>query len=665
MRRKKRSYISLIFLLLIAISATQAQQAPRPGKEVLKAIQPGYFMFPIMPGDINSLSGAMGDLRANHFHAGIDIRTQQREGLAVHAAADGYISRIAVFTGGYGNVLFVKHPNGLTTVYGHLKSLSDPLATYLRENQYKKQTFEIDLRPEPGQFIVKKGGVIALSGNTGGSGGPHLHFEIRDEKNNLLNPLLFGFQELEDTTPPFFDKIALRPLTPTSRINGQASRVVLQPVKRPNGDYVLTQPVTASGLIGLEILAYDRTNGTPYKNGLGCIEIQLDDREVFAYNMDNFPNDQTRLINVHMDYATEQLTGQRYHRCYIADGNNLPLYQTDATKGKLPLFDGESHEVTITLFDSYQNSTHLRFTVKADTSESAPIARLKPSNLPTVLTSAAEENTLLIRARNLPTADAPPAILHTSSAKIEVPVAYVRGNEAVYVVDLNQYLPDSVQVGKAILPLNYRKRIHPGREETYKQEDVSIAFAPSSLLDTLHLTVKRTGNMIAINQLTVPLNDNIGVNFAPSEPVEDKQRTQIYQVSGGRRKYIGGFWKDDRFHFRPRELGTFKLLTDTNAPVAKWIRKDSEGLVATIKDDLSGLESFRMLVNGEWVLMQYDYKRALIWSDRLDRTKPFEGEVVLEVKDRAGNKTLLTANLPMVTAQADSVSNVPPSTVKQ
>ncbi len=148
---------------------------------------------------------------SNHFHAGLDIRTEQVEGLPVHAAAEGYVYKVAVQRSGYGNVIYLRHPNGQTTVYGHLLKFSDSLANYVREEQYKKQTFEIDLFPEAGKYAFRKGEVIALSGNTGGSAGPHLHFEIRDSQDNYLNPLYFGFNEIKDVTPPKFVNLAIRP----------------------------------------------------------------------------------------------------------------------------------------------------------------------------------------------------------------------------------------------------------------------------------------------------------------------------------------------------------------------------------------------------------------------------------------------------------------------
>ena len=365
-------YSPLLFLCLLVpgLVAGQVRRQPLPS-----LVQPGYLLFPINPGQAGSLSGGMGDLRGNHFHAGLDIRTGGTEGVPVHAAADGYVSRIAVFTGGYGNVVFLKHPNGLTTVYGHLKTLNDTLATYLRQNQYAKQTFEIDLRPPPNAFPVAKGEVIALSGNTGGSGGPHLHFEVRDPNDNLLNPLLYGFSELTDNIPPYFERVALRTLTPTSRLNGESQRLVFTPTRRPDGSYTISQPITASGLLGLELLAFDKANGSPYRNGLNCVEIRLDGAETFAYSMNMFPHEQTRFINVHMNYEAEQLTGQRYHRAYVADGNQLALYHTNAYRGRIPLLDGQPHEVSITLFDNYENSATLRFTILPDAATPAPPPR--------------------------------------------------------------------------------------------------------------------------------------------------------------------------------------------------------------------------------------------------------------------------------------------------
>lgn len=630
----KRILLPLFSIVFVIGSFAQKASFPK-----------GYFIFPISPGQKNTLAGVLGDLRANHFHAGIDVRTQQREGLQVLAAADGYISKIKVQTTGYGNVIFIKHPNGMTTVYGHLLSFADPMGSYLREKQYERKTFEIEINPSPEQFPVQKGELIGLSGNTGGSGGPHLHFEIRDSKDNYLNPLFFDFAEVEDDVPPYFNSLAIRPMSLSSRVNGEFERISVRPVRQKDGSYSIGQTVKAWGEIGLELIAFDAMNGVNFRNGVNCVEIKLDGKEVFAYNMTSFPSWSTRDYNNVIDYATEQRNGLRYLKCYNPDGNLYGLQKTDGYRGKLQIRDTLTHEVQVTLFDSYENSSILRFKVKGELTEALMMPLGESEQVPTLayIKTDATENVLKISALGL--SQTVPAEIFSKRAPLQLSPAYKSNGETVYLLDLREHLPDSIRIGNKLLRTEFRQRIRPDRIETYKEDRFSIRFGNKSIFDTLYLAVQSRPNGLIINDVYTPLRDAIGVNFRPDILPENPEKTHMYRLDGGRMRFVGGKWEGNSIDFTTRELGSFGLATDEAPPAVRVIQANKKSISARISDGMSGIERFDAYVNGEWVLMNYDYKRSYIWSDKLVDSLDFEGTLRLEVRDRAGNVAVVESEI--------------------
>jgi hypothetical protein len=603
----------------------------------------GYYQFPIRPGLANSLAGGLGDLRSNHFHAGLDIRTEQREGLPVFAAAEGYVYKVAVQRVGYGNVIYLRHPNGQTTVYGHLLKFSSALAAYVREEQYKKQTFEIELFPEEGKYAFKKGELIALSGNTGGSAGPHLHFEIRDSQNNYLNPLYFGFNEIKDVTPPKFVNLAIRPMDINGRVNGQFDRKVYAPVKQSDGSYRLAFPVTATGLIGIDLVAHDQMTGTGFRYGLQCIEIKMDGREVFSYNMEIFPSASTRDYNNLIDYETEQQTGQRFLKCYVPDGNNFNLYKTDFYKGKLNITDTLSHEVRIHISDSYENSSELVFNIKGE-QQNPPLPVFDTEVNPEYVLTDVQENTLVVKAKYY-RSSVPFATYYVDGKEVKKDPDLYTNESAIFLTDLREYRPDSVKINNTTVKTFLRSQVFPGVASNYKSEKWSVDFKETSLFDTLFLTGQRNFNALTINNRGTALNDNIAITFAPEKVPENKNRTHVYRYLGGYYRFLGGVWNEDQIQFDTRELGTFVIQADTLPPKVRLVEHSKTRITAYIGDGTSGIDHFKALINGEWVLMNYDYKKGFIWSEKLDPEKPFEGELMLEVTDRAGNSTILRTEL--------------------
>jgi hypothetical protein len=622
------------FLLLITLTSF-AQKVSYPKD---------YFMFPINPGKANTLAGVLGDLRTNHFHGGLDIRTQQREGLPVSAAADGYVYKVAVQGTGYGNVIYLKHPNGMTTVYGHLKVFSTALAQYVKEEQYKKKDFYVDLNLEPGQFAFKKGEIIALSGNTGSSAGPHLHFEVRDSKDNYLNPLFFEFKEIKDATPPAFWNVALRPTTINSRVNAKFDRQVFKPVKLKDGSYRITQPIEAAGEVGIELQAYDYMTGTGFRYGLHCIEIKVDGKEVFTYNMEKFPSYVTRDYNNLIDYRTDQESGSRFLRCYNPDGNGFELYKTDDYQGKLQIWDKLEHDVVIKIYDAYENSSVLRFTIKGESNESAWRPGFSEVDYEGRISSDRSENVLVVEANEY-TNSKPFATFYSGKAMVQKLPSYYQNSNAVFLADLRELRPDSVVIGKSSLPLYYKGSIAPGRAVEVTSPKWVMNFDSSSLFDTLHLAVDHRFNTIRINEFTEPLKYYVQVKYKPEGVFLNRERTSVYRYHKNDYSFVGSEWEEDFLSFKTRELGTFVALTDSTPPTVRLIEHSKNRIRAYIHDELSGIGEFRAFVNGEWVLMNYEYKSRYIWSDKLDENQSFEGELTLEVKDRAGNSTILRVEI--------------------
>lgn len=248
------------------------------------------------------LSGTFGELRNNHFHAGIDIKTQGRTGLAVKASADGYIARINVNEYGYGKVLYINHPNGFQTVYAHLEGFAPEIEKYVKELQYQKESYVVQDFPEAKKLTIKKGEVIGFSGNSGSSGGPHLHFEIRDSKAQPMNPFNFGFQEIEDHIPPRINGVWVYTLDENAQVEGIQGRQRLT-LKSSGENTFKTDKITAFGNIGFGVSTDDQLDKAINRNGIYRISTSLNGQTHFEVKFDKFSFGETRYINQYIDYG--------------------------------------------------------------------------------------------------------------------------------------------------------------------------------------------------------------------------------------------------------------------------------------------------------------------------------------------------------------------------
>lgn len=626
--------------MLLLISAHSFAQTPPPG----------YFRFPLQPGQRAYLSGSFAELRPNHFHAGIDVKTGWREGIPVQAAAGGYVSRVVVSADGYGNAVFVKHPNGYVTVYAHLQRFNDRIGAYVRERQYRAETFEADLRPGPKELPVTASEVLGLSGNSGSSAGPHLHFEIRNDRGLLVDPQQFRFPEIVDDVPPVIEAIALRPIGIGSRLNGTFERQAWEPVFQ-NGQLTLPDTLTATGNLGLELLAYDRANGTPNQNGLNCVEVLLDGVETHVHRLENLSNELTRDINVHTDYATARLTGQRFQRCYLLDGNDrLTLYNPSPTRGRLRIGPG-LHQVTVNVWDSFQNKTSLVFWVKGIVStrqpqdSSAVVAPLVAGLPPTTVSWSVEENTLVLNAFSPKTANPAARLFFPKNGFQNLTPAYRAGSKVVYLWDLRRGLPDSVNVDGGGTRLPFVKALFPGKTESVSGPGWHLDAGPRALYDTLYLTAvpTATGGM-QFGPTGVPFREALRISLTATLPDSLRSHSAAYSSDGFEEQYVGGKWQDTILNFSIYELSTFVVKPDTTAPTIRLVQKAEHGFRFKIGDDWSGVRAFRATVDSQWVLMNYDYKTGLIWSEKRDSTVRFSGPLALTVTDNSGNTANFNAD---------------------
>ena len=312
------------------------------------------------------LSGNFGELRPNHFHAGFDYKTQQREGLKVYASAEGYVSRIKISTFGNGKTIYITHPNGYTSVYAHLQKAVGPIQDFITATHYKEQAFEIEMYLKPGEIPIKKGDWIAISGNTGASEGPHLHFEIRDSKTEfIINPMLFGFDSgCRDTKKPTISGLYVYPLF-SSTVNKSNRPIVLNYSLQKDGTY-LSDKVLANGPIGFGITADDYDDVSFNKNGVYSVNSFLNGQLKFGYQFDTHSFDDMRYVNALIDYSKYKKTGQRVQKLFMKNKYGLAFITTDATKGQVIPTPNLDNVYRIEVADFFGNKTQITVPIQFD-----------------------------------------------------------------------------------------------------------------------------------------------------------------------------------------------------------------------------------------------------------------------------------------------------------
>ena len=303
------------------------------------------------------LSGTFGELRSNHFHAGIDLKTKGVEGLNVYSIADGYISRVKVSSFGYGKVIYIAHYDGNTSVYAHLKEFSQKIDSIVKIEQYKIKKFEIDYYLQKDAIKIKQKEIIGKSGNSGSSAGAHLHFEIRDSKTQKpINPLYFNFN-IKDDIKPEIKKLKVYNLNNTNK------HQTFDVIKKEN-NYFVDDTLHTNGDFGIGISTYDKSNYAYNKNGVYSIKLYVDEKLTFHFIADTLDFITTRFINAHIDYKEKIQNKIKYHRLFKLPFNKLKNYKTNINNGIISLADTNIHNLKIHVEDYNQNLSEIKLKVK-------------------------------------------------------------------------------------------------------------------------------------------------------------------------------------------------------------------------------------------------------------------------------------------------------------
>lgn len=531
------------------------------------------------------LSGTFGELRAGHFHSGMDIKTGGVSGKNIYAVADGYVSRIKVSATGFGKTLYITHPNGYVSVYAHLSRFNKNIAPYVKAKHYQYESFELNVYPDKDEFPLRKGEVIAYSGNTGGSNGPHLHFEMRLEASQTpVNPLLFGY-EVKDYIRPEIHWLKVYPESSGGRIDGNNEAKVYQVdgwgEQHRIKDY---DTIHVSGDFSLGINTYDKLNDASNKNGVYRVELYADSALVYSHDLEKFDFSETRYINSLIDYHDYVDKKRRYQRTEIDPNNKLSIYHEVVNEGVLHFDKSGIHYLEYVITDFKGNV----------------------SRLPIVLMN---------RNAKLLIGEFPPEgsvhFLHNMKNEFQADHFNMSlSGTAIYRDIWFEYDTLPMPVG------TYSRihRIHNDRTPVHKYYDVKIV--PDSIPDdTSKLLLAR---------------------------ITDKGDYISY---GG--KWDDGALKSSLRSFGdfvvlidtiPPEVNSVNIASGT-------IKSDRKTVKVKIKDNLSGIKKFKARLNGSWLLMEYDAKNSLLTYTIDERLKKGSNTFTVELTDQRNNTTIFEKTL--------------------
>ncbi len=543
--------------------------------------------FPQYPNPVKlpvSLSATFGELRSNAFHAGVDIRTQGVEGKEVFAVADGYVSRIGVSPYGYGKVIYVTHNDGFTSVYAHLSKFNKTITDFVRGKQYDDKSFSQNIILDKNKFPIKKGDYLGLTGNSGSSGGPHLHYEIRYTKTQEpVNPMYFGLK-IKDTKKPFIKGLAIYPLE-NSVVNNADTAIHLKVVSQDNKYHIENPEFKVNGNIAFGINVYDQADGSANKNGVYSIELYADNELIFSIISDKYSYDETRYINSLIDYSYYMKNNERFIRTEIDKLNKLDnLYKT--RNGVVNVDEYDTIKMKYVVKDYNNNKSVLNFTLVGCESVDLEEKPILPRSYYRIYDGESTE-------------------IYLDAFEAEIPkLAFYRDVELkTSRIDTitNTYSYYAYNLGSEEIPLHKKITVRIKPKKEYLNDS------------TLYIaSVNKKGEFIFLG------------NKTSGDFLEAKTNTLgIYLIA---KDSVNPIIKPINFK-------------DNSSISENW------SLRVEIEDKETGVNKYSMYVNDEWVLADYDAKNKLLVYQIDSHIKKGHNDLKVIVTDMVGNEAIYETSL--------------------
>jgi hypothetical protein len=523
------------------------------------------------------LSGNFGEIRSTHFHSGIDIKTQGLIGKRISAVDNGYISRIKVSVNSYGKTIYISHPNGYTTVYGHLSKFNSKIEKRVKDIQYQNNEYEINYFPDPKEFPVQKGDLIGFSGNTGSSEGPHLHFEVRETSYQIpVNPLFFNFKII-DNIPPVLYSLFIYPIDKCSSINHKKGFQDFK-LKKNKGNYIIndTSALILSGSIGFGLEMNDYLNGSNNKCGIYSLSLLINDDLRYNHTLDKFSFSEAAYVKSHIDYAEKARSKKTIQKTFIAPNNNLSIYKSHQNRGIYNFDKDTSYSITLIAKDAYGNESRLSFKAMGQT-----------------LTMYNE-------------------IIQDS----------IRGQLMNWEQE-NQFESDEIKIvipEKALFDSIY-----------FKYSVSQTEFRAYSNLHHIHNIYTPLNKSYSIALKTIDLPNELSDKAFIAELSEEK----INSIDG---EIINGYIVAEAKNFGDYVV-LIDTTAPEVSPLTNFENINDPEIKFLIKDDLSGIKSYNGYIDNNWALFEYDQKNDLLFYiidiEKIEKNK--EHELELFVIDNKNN----------------------------